>query len=169
MVPRCHSRRAERGAAAVEFALVSSLLFTVLFGMLQYGLYFNDSLSVRNGVREAARQGIVKNFAGTNENGATCTGDDMAKLKCATKGQIDPLTGPVYVKVVRPTTWERSQPLTVCSLVASNGVIGLLPLPNKGWISSKTKMSIEQGAPAPTGTPVADTLPSGVSWSPWCV
>ena len=42
--------RAESGAAAVEFALVSTLLFTVMFGIMQYGLFFNDALSTRQGV-----------------------------------------------------------------------------------------------------------------------
>ena len=40
----------------------------------------------------------------------------------------------------------------MCALVKSDGVIGLLPMPNGGWISSTTQMSIEQdAAPLPTG------------------
>src|SRR5690348_16558602 len=57
-------RRTEAGASAVEFALVSTVLFLVLFGIIQYGMFFNDSLNARQGVREAVRQGIVKNFSG---------------------------------------------------------------------------------------------------------
>ncbi len=34
--------RADSGAAAVEFALVSTVFFLLLFGIIQYGLYFND-------------------------------------------------------------------------------------------------------------------------------
>jgi hypothetical protein len=153
--------RAESGAAAVEFALVSVLLFTLMFGIIQYGLYFNDALSTRQGVREGVRQGVVRNFV-------ACGGEttDTGKLKCETKRQIDTLTGTKYVKVIMPSVWKKAAPLTVCAMVKSGGGIGLLPLPNDGWITSSTQMSIEQDAtPLPTGTTVADTLPVGVAWS----
>jgi len=150
----------QRGAAAVEFALVSGLLFIVLFGVIQYGLYFNDSLSARQGVREGARQGVVRNFP-------ACTGatTDMEKLKCNTHNQIDALTGTTYVKVVRPTTWVRPQPLIVCAMIDSDGGVGLLPMPSGGWIEAKTQMSIEQDAtPLPTGVTTADALPAGKTY-----
>jgi Flp pilus assembly protein TadG len=51
--------RAEQGAAAVEFALVSVLLFALLFGTLQYGLYFWSLHSGAQAAREAARQAAV--------------------------------------------------------------------------------------------------------------
>lgn len=53
------SRRPERGAAAVEFALVSGLLFTVIFATVQYGLYFWSLQSGSQAAREAARQAAV--------------------------------------------------------------------------------------------------------------
>ena len=153
--------RAESGAAAVEFALVSTLLFTVMFGIMQYGLFFNDALSTRQGVREAVRQGVVRNFVAC---GTETT--DAGKLKCEAKRQIDTLTGTKYVKVIMPSVWKKTAPLIVCAMVKSDGGIGLLPLPNGGWITSSTQMSIEQDAtPLPTGTTVADALPAGVSWS----
>jgi Flp pilus assembly protein TadG len=49
----------EGGAAAVEFALVSVLLITLLFGILQYSLYFWSLQSGANAAREAARQAAV--------------------------------------------------------------------------------------------------------------
>ena len=90
------------------------------------------------------------------------------ELKCLTKGLVDPLTGPIYVKVVKPATWERNEPLTVCALVQSNGVVGFLPMPNGGWLASKTRMSIEiDDAPRRPGHPSLMVCPSGVTWS-WC-
>lgn len=160
-------RRGESGAAAVEFALVSSMLFTVMFGIIQYGLYFNDALSTRQGVREGARMGVVRNFA-------TCgsASTDLDKLRCQTKQQISALTGTAYVKV-SVAKWAKAQPLVVCAMVKSSGGIGLLPMPNGGWIGSTTQMSIEQDAtPLPTGVSSTspyngssqDTLPSGVTY-----
>jgi hypothetical protein len=155
--------RSATGAAAVEFALVSVVFFTVLFGIIQYGLYFNDALNTRQGVREAVRQGVVRNFPSC---GAAAT--DLDRLKCNTKAEIGAITGPTYVKVLPPTPWKKGSPLTVCALVKSDGGVGLLPMPNGGWISSKTRMSIEQAtAPLPTGVASGDTLPAGVNWS-WC-
>ena len=153
--------RTEAGAATVEFALVSTLLFTVMFGVIQYGLFFNDALSTSQGVREGARLGVVRNFAACG--GAT---NDMDKLRCTTKQLISAPTGVAYVKIIKPTVWARSQPLIVCAMVKSEGGIGLLPMPRGGWIRSSTQMSIEQDAvPLPTGSTSADTLPAGVSWA----
>ena len=51
----------EPGAAALEFGLVSPIVFAVVFGTLSYELWFNDSLNIRQGLREASRQGVVAN------------------------------------------------------------------------------------------------------------
>lgn len=153
--------RSTSGAAAVEFALVSSLLFSMLFGVIQYGLYFNDSLNVRQGVRDTARQGAVENFP-------ACSGasSNSAKLLCATKVQIGAVTGTPYVKVAAPSSgWAKGQPLTVCAVVRSEGALGLVPMPNGGWISSKTQMFIEQEKLKGAWTNAADTLPSGQTWN----
>lgn len=155
--------RHDDGAAAVEFALVSTFFFLIVFGIIQYGLYFNDSLNARQGVREAVRQGVVRNFAGGT--GA----DDMAKLRDLTAKEVGAITGETYVKVVVPSGgWAKAKPLTVCAMVRSDGAIGLLPMPGGGWIQSKTQMSIEQAAaPVPTGSTSADPLPAGMNWG-WC-
>lgn len=157
MARQSRPKRSSRGAAAVEFALVMPLLMLAVFGVLQYGLYFNDSLSTRQGVREAARMGVVRNFPAC---GGAAT--DMDRLRCEAKKQIDALTGVEYVKVVKPPTWAKATPLIVCALVKSDGGVGLLPMPNSGWITSSTQMSIEQdAAPVPTGTTTQDPLPAG--------
>ncbi len=92
---------------------------------------------------------------------------DAGKLKCEAKRQIDTLTGTKYVKVIMPSVWKKTAPLIVCAMVKSDGGIGLLPLPNGGWITSSTQMSIEQDAtPLPTGTTVADALPAQLAVHP---
>lgn len=155
-------RRCASGAAAVEFALVSGVFFLVLFGIIQYGLYFNDSLNARQGVREAVRMGVVKNFSGGSG------GTDMAKLKDITSQQVGALTGTTYVMVKPSSPWKKGSPLTVCAMVNSDGGVGMLPMPNGGWITSKTQMSIEQDTPAASGSTVSDTLPAGSPGWSWC-
>lgn len=56
-------RRDDSGAAAVEFALVSMLLFALLFGVVQYGFYFWSMQAGSAAVREAARQAAVGNLS----------------------------------------------------------------------------------------------------------
>jgi Flp pilus assembly protein TadG len=50
-----HRERSERGAAAVEFALVMPLLFLLVFGIIEFGFIFNKELSVTHSAREGVR------------------------------------------------------------------------------------------------------------------
>lgn len=49
------SGRSERGAAAVEAALVTPLLILLVFGIVEYGMLFKDSLAVTSSIRSAGR------------------------------------------------------------------------------------------------------------------
>lgn len=60
------SAGSDRGAAAVEFALVSVLLLTLAFGIIQYGFYFREEQAAATSAREAARLAAV----GVNDCGA---------------------------------------------------------------------------------------------------
>jgi Flp pilus assembly protein TadG len=56
----------ERGAAAVEFALVLPLLVILLMGIIDFGLYFYNDLAVAHAARDAARYLSVNNIPGAN-------------------------------------------------------------------------------------------------------
>lgn len=56
---RTSKSRVQRGAVAVEFALVLPLLLLLLLGMMDYGWYFFCRLSVTNAAREGARAGTT--------------------------------------------------------------------------------------------------------------
>jgi Flp pilus assembly protein TadG len=56
----------ERGAAAVEFALVLPLLIILLMGIIDFGLYFYNDLAVSHAARDAARYLSVNNVPGAN-------------------------------------------------------------------------------------------------------
>ncbi len=53
-------RRGERGAAAVEFAIVLPLLFVLLFGIIEFGILFYNYQVITNASREGARAGIIQ-------------------------------------------------------------------------------------------------------------
>jgi Flp pilus assembly protein TadG len=145
---------------------LSVVLFPLLFGVLQYGIYFNDYLQVRQGVRQGVRSAVVLGFTQT---GCT-TGTDSAKVVCKTKKLTAPSSGPVRVYVKAPTGWGTGKALIVCATVQSVNMVGF-PLPNNGYAKASTQMSIEQETPVPTGTWSAagtgDVDPTGAGWA-WC-
>lgn len=49
----------DRGAASVEFAIISVLLFTLLFGIVQYGYYFFQATAAEHAAREGARTAAI--------------------------------------------------------------------------------------------------------------
>jgi Flp pilus assembly protein TadG len=52
--------RQEHGAAAVEFAIVVSLLVVFVFGVMEYGIAFWQVQNLRSATREAARVAAVR-------------------------------------------------------------------------------------------------------------
>lgn len=49
------ARDRESGSALIEFTIVSVLLFTLLFGIVEFGLAFRDRLTMANASQSAAR------------------------------------------------------------------------------------------------------------------
>ena len=92
-------RGRDQGAAAVEFALVVPILVFMLFGIIDYGLYFTNSLAVRAGVSDAARQISVGNFSSSCEEfGARRSYDLISKVTDC----IQPMAE--MKRVLRPTS-----------------------------------------------------------------
>ena len=87
------TRRSERGAALVEMAIVAPLLLMLVFGIIEFGIAFNDRLTVGNATQSAARVGS-----------AIGTGDraDIEVLAALTQGLFQlPNNGGDVVKEVR--------------------------------------------------------------------
>ena len=57
-------RHSESGAAAVEFALIASFLFLLLFGIIEFGRIFSELEVMNSAAREGARAAAVR---GTGE------------------------------------------------------------------------------------------------------
>jgi Flp pilus assembly protein TadG len=51
--------RGEDGAAAVEFAIVATLFFMLVFGIIDFGFAFHSWNNAANAAREGARKGAV--------------------------------------------------------------------------------------------------------------
>lgn len=74
--------RDTRGAALVEFVIVVSLLVTILFAMIDFGLMLNAKLVISAAAREGARRAAI-------EGGATTAVYERIRQQLAL-GQIDP-------------------------------------------------------------------------------
>jgi hypothetical protein len=163
-------RRGQRGAVALEFALIAPLVLMILFGVLTWGLWLNDAMNLRQGVREASRQGVVNSFGSTTACGASydvVPSPDIEKLVCQTKAAGAGITGDTVVKVELPDGWVRGGSLLVCTMIRSDRVPSVLPLPHDGLITSSSRMAIEVADPGQVETGGSEHAPSGADWS-WC-
>ncbi len=154
-------------------------MFAVLFGTLTYGLWFNDSLNLRQGLREASRQGVVANYGTetcTMDYNGTTPSENIKKLMCRTQSDIGAMTGETYVKVLlTPTGWVRGQELVVCGMIRADRLPGLVPLPGDRMIRWSSRMSIETATPAQAANPAStasekggeEKPPPGMDWN-WC-
>lgn len=53
------SRRARRGSALVEFALVVGLLIAIVMGIIEFSVFGKNSLAIANATREGARAASI--------------------------------------------------------------------------------------------------------------
>ncbi len=60
-------RRDQSGAAVVEFALILIPFFTLIFGLIQYGLYFYSAQTGSHAINSAARELSVGNCQDTTQ------------------------------------------------------------------------------------------------------
>ncbi|MHC5558550.1 TadE family protein [Kocuria sp. U4B] len=94
----------ERGAAAVEFALVVPLLLTLLLGVIEFGHYFNVQISATHAAREAARtMSITGNWVKAEEAGRKASPTLKQSLVALTR---DPLTCSPGATVSVTVTYE---------------------------------------------------------------
>ena len=161
----------DRGAAAVEFALVVPVLVLMLLGVVDYGIYFSDSLGVRQGLREGARQGVVENFpigACTGAHTTTGDSDELNQLACRTLANMGVIGGQAFVHIEADNSWKEGNDLLVCAAVDEQALTGYTPLPDSGDMRAVFRMRIEQedkgiddeGEARTSGPP----LPGGWSW-----
>lgn len=164
-----HRRALDRGAAAVEFALVLPVFLLLVVGILDYGRFWYDSAGLRQGAREAARQAVIQQYPGTLRvaPGTACDAQVGvgAKIACSAKTASDNTIGTPVVKILPVTGgWAQGKQLVVCMQSQETGT-GFVPLPANGILTTKVYMSIEVGAVVDPS--YADTAPTGGNWS-WC-
>ena len=86
--------RSDRGAALVEFALISVPLFMILFGTIEFGWAFFQLNDIRHGAREGIRlvvvdSDIVPDYAGADMD---TNGERFAQATCERMDRRDGVT-----------------------------------------------------------------------------
>jgi Flp pilus assembly protein TadG len=79
--------RVDRGAAAVEFAIISVPLFLLLFGIIQFGFVFFQQITITQAAREGARSLSLNIGTGTP---GTCDASCISAVKSRTVSAAAP-------------------------------------------------------------------------------
>lgn len=131
---RVARRRAERGAAALEFALVFPIVVLLILAAIQYSYHYWALQTASASAREAARRLIV----GTDP---TCTvADARTQVQGPTVGTAPPQVTYRYDNLANQP--ERGVLVTVTVRFQSLD-FGLLPLPNGGVVEQTATNRVE--------------------------
>jgi Flp pilus assembly protein TadG len=84
-------RKLDRGAAAVEFALVVPVLLLVVFAIIDFGRMLNAQLQVSEAAREGARAASV--ITGSASQRSDAARDRIALFSSSTTGGVDYVAG----------------------------------------------------------------------------
>lgn len=172
----------------VEFALILPLLVLVVFGIIEFGATFNNYQAVRQGVREAAREGAVGDFGPELDEspntdceltGASEASENVQQLMCLTKAEIGLDKGDVRVKVLSggadfatAGTFSQDDSMIVCAQYPLHSITSLFsPFLGGKYLRSKASIRIEDtniGVSSPYATQGGEEdAPSGGNWN-WC-
>src|SRR5215210_3360818 len=126
--------RDERGQAMTEFALVLPIIALLLFGVIQFGIAFNNYLTLTDAVRAGARKGAVARHLTTNREAAV----QQTVVKAATDLKLSDLAVTVGVS----PGWEQGADVTVTATYPYS--IKLLGVGiKKGRLTSTTTERVE--------------------------
>lgn len=139
----------------MEFALVVTLFLLLVFGMIEFGIDYNNYIAVRNGSREAARAGVVNDLSNAPSctiNGATVsppanpTTQTAATnaLVCKAKSRIGLDGADTKIKILVPNP-SIGGTLQVCAVYPVSSITGLIaPFVAGKEIVSSVTMRLEQ-------------------------
>ncbi|WP_241985969.1 TadE/TadG family type IV pilus assembly protein [Cryobacterium sp. Hz7] len=117
-------RRGERGAAAVEFALVLPILLLLVLGLIEFSRLYNIQISLSNAAREGARNMAIHDSQSTAKAAAIAAAPSISPSMSG--GQIS----------ITPAACAANQAVTVTitySVSLLTGYFGTtLPLTGKG-------------------------------------
>jgi hypothetical protein len=141
IVKLANTRCRQRGAAAVEFAVILPLLVVLVFGMIEFGIMFYNKAVITNASREGARAGItgltnsqietiVKDYSNTN----------LINLGNVSENDLDPMGDPDDDIII---SLDAQNDLTVRIEYGYDFLLGSLLGFTKTTIEARTVMRME--------------------------
>ena len=139
----------DRGAALVEFAFIVFPLFLILFGIIEFGWAYYQTLDVRHGAREGARLAAV-NYNPNDTSGATQR-DDIIDAIC---GRMDEDATVSVTLTLDPANADIGDEITVRVSKPLNSLTGFLDfaIPDGSPLTSSVEARLEQDATWTSGT-----------------
>jgi Flp pilus assembly protein TadG len=123
--------KSERGQTMTEFALVLPLLVLLLFGVIQFGIAFNNYITLTDAVRAGARKGSVARH--------------MSDPEAAVESQVHAAATdlkPADLDVTVTSSWEHGEDVTVTATYPySISLLGLVV--KSGELESKATERVE--------------------------
>lgn len=126
----------QRGAAAVEFALILPLLLSMVLGIIDFGNALSQSISLQGAAREAARQGVTQ-------------GDVIASANQA-NGLMD--ITKLQVSFVVDTSGGAPGVMVVCLRYPQSSLSGFFSWALNGNFEAKAVMKMEGTAAVTSGS-----------------
>jgi Flp pilus assembly protein TadG len=128
-------RRNERGQTLVEFALVLPLLAILLFGIIQFGIVYNNYIDLTDAVRAGARKAAVSRQT-TDPSGPVGV-TKSAVVNSAGDIKIDPAS------ITVTSDWQPGDDVTVqATYPYSINLLGVITVVS-GTLTSKTTERVE--------------------------
>jgi Flp pilus assembly protein TadG len=128
-------KKREQGQTMAEFALVLPVLAILLFGIIQFGIAFNNYLAVTDAVRAGARQAAVARYLPPGERDAAV----KAKVYASADG-LD--SSKLTVTVSASDAWAPGSDVTVtASYPYSINLLGKVV--KDGFLTSETTERVE--------------------------
>ncbi|MHA7222056.1 TadE/TadG family type IV pilus assembly protein [Arthrobacter sp. RHLT1-20] len=125
----------QRGAAAVEFALILPLFLSMVLGVIDFGVAYGQNVSLQGAAREGARQGVTQ-------------GDVIATTSQA-RGGLDATQ--LQVKYAVDSSGGAPGVMVVCLRYPQSSLTGFFSWALSGVFEAKAVMKMESTAAVATG------------------
>jgi Flp pilus assembly protein TadG len=123
--------RSQRGQTMVEFAMVLPILALLLFGVIQFGITFNNYVTLTDAVRAASRKAAVSRQSPSRDA-------DIQTALYDSASDLDTSKLPYTVD----STWQHGDPVTVCATYPYDiNLLGMVVA--SGNLKSCTKERVE--------------------------